>query len=210
MNHPVRLFALVVAHLLFGAGMGCRSAVEIHTIRSPLAHFDRYRTVAFDLSAQAPRAYTSSPHSAGVREHIEPIVARALEGRGYVLASNDHADLVVRIETGRREHEAPIGTMPLGGGVAGLPSPSGGDSAAGGVNVPGPAAIEPSYGGELDQEEKDLVEGAFVIDAFDAQTHTLVWHGSARTEVQTGPVDLERLRRAVESVMASFPASAGH
>lgn len=57
-----------------------------------------------------------------------------------------------------------------------------------------------------EDEEEDFVEGAFVIDAFDATTDELVWHGSARAEVNPSQIDEERLRRAVSSVMAAFPS----
>ena len=57
-----------------------------------------------------------------------------------------------------------------------------------------------------EDEEEDFVEGALVIDAFDAATDELVWHGSARAEVNPNQIDDERLRRAVTSVMATFPS----
>jgi len=57
-----------------------------------------------------------------------------------------------------------------------------------------------------EDEEEDFVEGALVIDALDAATEELVWHGSARAEVNPNQIDDERLRRAVTSVMATFPS----
>jgi hypothetical protein len=57
----------------------------------------------------------------------------------------------------------------------------------------------------LEDEEDDFVEGAFVIDAIDNGTGEMVWHGSARVEVEPGKVDEERLRRAVNTFLASFP-----
>ena len=56
-----------------------------------------------------------------------------------------------------------------------------------------------------EDEEDDFVEGAFVIDAIDNGTGEMIWHGLARVEVEPGKVDEERLRRAVNSVLASFP-----
>ena len=138
-----------------------------------------------------------------MRAHVAQAAASILRRRGYVLASSDQADLVLRVEAGRREHTitTTLGVMPLGEGVAGQPLPSGEGS------VPGPANIEPNYHGQLDEEKVDLVEGAFVIDVFDGRTGDIVWHGSMRRRVDSGPVDYEGLDRAVESVMASFPAS---
>lgn len=57
-----------------------------------------------------------------------------------------------------------------------------------------------------EDEEQDFVEGAFVIDAFDASTRELVWHGGARTQVDPRSVDSKLLAKAVLSVMSRFPA----
>jgi hypothetical protein len=198
------LSAALLLAVALSVGTGCTSGASIHTIRSPAAHFERYRTVAFDANLEAPNEYSLSPRSAGVRSHVQRFATSILQSRGYVLSDQQHADLVLRIEAGRRERKEPVstGTTPLGGGPGDVPPVAGADSA------PGPSAVETMYHGELDQEERDLVEGAFVIDAFDSETRELVWHGSARTEIVPGPVDYARLRRHVESVLAAFPARA--
>jgi hypothetical protein len=68
---------------------------------------------------------------------------------------------------------------------------------------------EPIRPGWLEEdEEQDFVEGSFVIDAFDASTRELVWHGGARTQVDPREVDAKLLGRAVQSVMSRFPARA--
>jgi hypothetical protein len=65
---------------------------------------------------------------------------------------------------------------------------------------------QPERPGWLDEdEEDDFVEGAFVIDAFDAASTKLVWHGSARAEVDPSRIDDQGLHRAVVSVLAGFP-----
>jgi hypothetical protein len=64
------------------------------------------------------------------------------------------------------------------------------------------------YFGFLDDERQDLVEGAFVIDTFDGQTHRMLWHGSAREVIDPSRANYDRLHRAVQKVMASFPARA--
>jgi len=60
-----------------------------------------------------------------------------------------------------------------------------------------------------EEESEDFVEGAFVIDAFDAASDQLVWHGAARGEAGSDRIDDDRLRRAVTSVLATFPAAVG-
>jgi G3E family GTPase len=57
-----------------------------------------------------------------------------------------------------------------------------------------------------EDEGEDFIEGSFVIDAVDGANHDLLWHGSARTEVDPNGIDENLLRRAVTSVMATFPA----
>src|SRR5208283_2779356 len=101
----------------------------------------------------------------------------------------------------------------LGGGAppgSGSTLPGGGSEPAGEGSVPGPTNIEMTYHGQFDEEERELVERAFIIDAFDRETRELVWHGSARTEVDPSPIAYERLRKAVESLLASFPSRPGY
>ena len=154
----------------------CTSAISTHSARSPTARFSGYRTFGFDSLASAPSRYVPSARSAEVRSRVRQQASKLLEAKGYVVAVDSKADLVIRVAAGRREQE---------------------------ISHPHPA---PRWLEE--DEEEDFVEGAFVIDAFDAATDELVWHGSARAEVDPNRIDDERLRRAVTSVMASFPSRA--
>ncbi|MBV9945926.1 MAG: hypothetical protein JOZ69_03665, partial [Myxococcales bacterium] len=52
------------------AGWGCASQSEIHSAQPPSAHFDRYRTVAFDAPSQPPKNYALSPATTEVRQHV--------------------------------------------------------------------------------------------------------------------------------------------
>jgi hypothetical protein len=60
-----------------------------------------------------------------------------------------------------------------------------------------------------ENETVDFVEGAFVIDAFEATTGELVYHGAAHAEIDQEHVDLARLTSAVDDVMEDFPARPG-
>jgi hypothetical protein len=179
--------ALVLAAASAGPAAACGSALDIHTIRAPAAHFERYRTVVFDVRAAAPENFTVSPRSARVAGFVEETAGDVLRARGYVVAAAAPADLHVTIEAGRRERRI-----------------SGPGASSIGTHEEA-SAVEMLHG-ELDREERDLVEGAFVIDVFDAPSRELLWHGSARTDVDRGAIDYERLRRAVVAVLASFPA----
>jgi len=177
------------------AVIDCASASDIHAIQSPGAHFELYRTVSFDPGQMPPGAYSTSPQSVDVWQHVREAATGVLESRGYVLAAPDKADLVVRIQVGRRQTTAPV-TSPIGL----QPTYPG--------YVPDYLPVVPPYHGYFDQEGQELVEGAFVIDAFDGKTHQLLWHGFARAVVRPEKVDYDHLGRDVESVLASFPSAA--
>ncbi|MGA3123442.1 MAG: DUF4136 domain-containing protein [Polyangiaceae bacterium] len=181
-----RLALSVVALCAIG---GCASELVVHTITAQNAQFGRYRTFSFDPSVAAPDKYVVAPQSAEVRSHIEQASAKILEARGYTLAATGGSDLVVRVETGRRQ--SPVEETPL--------PPTGEAHDTGGTQI--------AFGGApLDDERHDLVEGSFVIDAFDGQTHQMLWHSAAREVIDASHVDYDRLQRAIEKVMASFPA----
>jgi hypothetical protein len=187
MGRPSAALGAAFLAAILGAA-GCHSSVQVHAAQSPEADFEQYHTVAIDISPTAPDAdgYSAEhPQSAEARSEIHDSAARVLAARGYKFADKDGADLVLRIEEGRRTRRVTVTR----------PAPATSTS---------PAELK-SYRAQLEEVEKDLVEGAFAIDAFDARTHDLVWQGSARAEIQAGKVDHARLRRAVESVLRSFP-----
>ena len=110
MAHPVKISLLVLVAALMSGGSGCAPAIHVHAIQSPDAHFERYRTIAFDVSRRAPAGHAALPRLADVRDHVRQLAAEILQSRGYRLAARDQADLVVRVEAGRREVEVPTGT----------------------------------------------------------------------------------------------------
>ena len=169
MPRPRILFAL--AMLLVACST---SPAVVHTAQAPSAHFDRYRTFAFQSEPRAPVAFARSPQSAYVERRIEQVAAEVLRAKGYALSDAPAADLTIHVYAGRRARE-----------------------------VRQPERARPPWLEE--DEEDDFVEGAFVIDAFDA-TGELVWHGSARLEIDPQVVQEDRLRRAVSDVLTSFPS----
>jgi hypothetical protein len=54
---------------------------------------------------------------------------------------------------------------------------------------------------------EDAFEGSFSIDALDAATGELIWHGSAWLEIQPDEVNDEHLRRAVNDVLDGAAAA---
>ncbi|HXX69352.1 MAG TPA: DUF4136 domain-containing protein [Polyangiaceae bacterium] len=191
-------FGAVVEVVAIGcalAAVGCASTADIHTIKSPAAHFELYHSVAFDSERPPPPGdYSSSPQSADVWSHVKDTATHILQSRGYTLGEPGKTDLILRIEVGRRESTAPM-TSPIGL----QPTYPG--------YVPDYLPVAPPYHGYFDQESQELVEGAFVIDAFDGKSHELLWHGFSRAVIRPGQVNYADLQRHVESVLASFPAS---
>jgi Domain of unknown function (DUF4136) len=194
----MRISYLTIGAVALIIAAGCTSAADIHTIQSPSAHFGSYRTFSFDLRETSPGGYAASPRSEDVRAHVRETTTLILRNRGYVEARSDPADLILRIEVGRREAAAPptspIGLQPTYPGYQMDYLP-----------------VVPPYHGYFDVENQELVEGAIVIDAFEGRTHELLWHGFARSVItRPDKVDYDHLRRTVESVLASFPASNAH
>lgn len=58
-----------------------------------------------------------------------------------------------------------------------------------------------------DDENADFVEGAIVIDIFDAAHGTKVWHGASRANIDPDHIDPALIHRAVHGLLAPFPAA---
>jgi tRNA A37 threonylcarbamoyladenosine dehydratase len=61
----------------------------------------------------------------------------------------------------------------------------------------------------MGNETTEIVEGALVIDVFDAATSEFVWRGTASARIDPEKVDVARIRRAVSEVLARFPRREG-
>lgn len=168
--------ALVVASLA-AVVLACGPTIHVETTQATSARFARYHTFAFETDAGSPTDFAPSPRSAYVRARIEQIAEPLLESKGYLLAAVGPADLTIRVSSGRRERELRV-----------------------------PVPNESRFARRPDERKEDVVEGSFGIDAIDVATGELVWHGSARLEVQPDQVNEERLRRAVNEVLAALPA----
>jgi hypothetical protein len=58
-------------------------------------------------------------------------------------------------------------------------------------------------------ENAEFVEGALVIDAFDASTRARVWHGWTEGRVRLDRIDAPQLAQSVRGLLGSFPSSGG-
>ena len=106
---------------------------------------------------------------------------------GYGVVENARADVIFRIQAGRRERDLVITIRPI-------PVIFGG--------------IQPEYYRQFERDGDGLMDGMFVIDSFDRRTGALVWHATAQTAINPGQIDHERLRNAVRAAFAAFPAVA--
>lgn len=71
-------------HLVLLLGLvACSPSIAVETAQSPTAHFDRYRTYAFE-HAGAPSGFAGSPHSAYVKVRLESLTESVLESKRYV------------------------------------------------------------------------------------------------------------------------------
>jgi hypothetical protein len=53
----------------------------------------------------------------------------------------------------------------------------------------------------------DEVDGALVVDAFDARNGMSVWHGSSRAEINPDRADEALLEASVTDLFVSFPTA---
>jgi hypothetical protein len=160
------------------SALGCSSGVDVHSIQSPAAHFADYQTFTIEDRSLPPAEFSPSPQSADVRADIRESATLILQSLGYSPAQPDHADLLVRIEEGRRRRQFPI---------------------------LGFEHTDAAGRAEYQALSATTEEGAFDIDAFDRKTKELVWRGWARADVTPRTIDHARLLRAVESVLRAFP-----
>jgi len=170
-------FALSLASLCGALSItGCVEPVSIHTVTSPAASFAQYRTFSFGVAEGAPRGYRSSPFSEDVRTRVQPLIAEAMNERGYT-AVPAHGDLVIRFGSGRRIvaiHEA---TPPEGEqSEVGFPA-----------------------------QDYDEVEASLVIDAFDGASGVRVWHGTSRVDIAPDKANQPHIHRTITDMFASFP-----
>jgi hypothetical protein len=121
--------------------------------------------------------FTPSPQSSLVRQHVEQMTGTVLVAKGYAPVSVAGTPPDMAIRVSAGRREREIRR---------------------------PVRVRPDW--LVEDESEDFVEGSFVIDAFDAATDQLLWHGSARLEVEPATVNEERLRRAANAVLTSFPS----
>jgi Domain of unknown function (DUF4136) len=78
------------------------SAPTVRTAVNPTASFDRYQTFSMGSPEGPPRGFQTSAQSAEVQRRLQPLIAAALEQRGYTPATGK-GDLVILFGSGRRE-----------------------------------------------------------------------------------------------------------
>jgi putative membrane protein len=156
----------------------CAQSVSVHTVADSSAQFDRYRTFSFGFLEGPPPGYASSPWSGEARRRIEPVLAAALMEKGYRPASGK-GDLIVGFGSGRRVTRIREATPPEGQQSV--------------TQTP-----------HFDYQELD---GALVVDMFDAGSGVRVWHGSSRVELDPDRADSPLLERSVKALLATFPTA---
>jgi hypothetical protein len=77
-------------------------STSVHTLANPAASFDQYRTFSFGPPEGPPVGYRVSPPSAEVQRRLQPLIAAALQQRGYVPATGK-GDILIMFGSGRRE-----------------------------------------------------------------------------------------------------------
>jgi hypothetical protein len=88
--------------LVLLASAACSTSSSIQTATNPVASFDHYRTFSIGAPEGPPAGYETSIQSAEVQRLVAPLIAAALQRRGYALAAAK-GDLVITFGSGRRQ-----------------------------------------------------------------------------------------------------------
>ena len=75
---------------------------SVRTAVNPTASFDRYQTFSMGSPEEPPKGFQTSAQSAEMRRRLQPLIAAALEQRGYAPATGK-GDFVILFGSGRRE-----------------------------------------------------------------------------------------------------------
>jgi hypothetical protein len=184
MTRGVRASASLVLVALVGAAAGCASAappVAVQVAQSPTAHFERYRTFAFETTREAPADFNATPEAAYVQARVEELAGGWLRRKGYSPEeAGARPDMIIRVSAGRRELWA---------------------------EVHDPNAARYDRRGQTQEEE--VLEGSFAIEAQDSVTRERLWRGLAVGAIRPGEPDEPQLEHAVDLTMGSFPGRHG-
>lgn len=153
----------------------CAPPIQSHGEFVPAAPYAEMRTFSSAAPLSTPIGYQATARSAVVVEQMKPMIAAALEAKGWVQASPGEGDITIACAAGRRDAESRVR----------LPWRI--------TNVTGEAF-----------EDRDFVEGGIVIDAFD-RNNGQIWHGAARTEIDPMKPSQVRLQNAVNAALSRFP-----
>lgn len=149
--------------------------IESHGEFVPAAPYAEMRTFSFIAPEATPAGFQPTARSAVVVEQMKPMIAAALEAKGWVQAQPGEGDITIACAAGRRDAE---------------------------THRRLPWRISNITGEEF--EDRDFVEGGIVIDAFD-RSNGQIWHGAARTEIDPMKPSQVRLQNAVNAAMSRFP-----
>lgn len=83
--------------------VACAPDVQVHAASVPAADFAQYRTYSFGVPEAAPVGYALTARSVEVERRLQPLIAAALEQKGYVASAGREGDMVVRFASGARE-----------------------------------------------------------------------------------------------------------
>ena len=158
---------------------GCGASVKFYTRTEPGAEF-RYHTFAVVSDESAPTGFHRLPVATEIQTVINDAATTRLVDKGYRVASLP--DLVIHVGVGKRRARREDSQ----------------EQDATGSQV---TADDPD--GSFNYDER-----ALVFDVFDTKTQRRVWQGIARQIMTTDKVDLDAVRRAVNSIFDRMPGPA--
>ena len=187
MNTPARL--LLACLVLIG---GCTTKPPTHVMRDPQAHFESFKTFAWDSGqGQEPGQTVNEPLTI-VNSQIRGAITNELQQKGYAESqAGAKPDLLLRYETAAAE-KIKSNPFRIGIGMGGY-----GSNGAAGVGV-------------SSSDVKNIKEGTLVLRVIDPVRNAEVWNGRVSRELGKGGVpDPALIKSAVSELLSDFPAVGG-
>jgi len=172
-THSGRCLAPLLVALALALVGGC-SSIKVTQEFAPGTDFSPYRTFAMMPAAEQDERFRRPPLPPAAPRRIEDALTRELIARGLRPAGAAQADLSVAYHVGRRK-----GMDPSTYGQT--------------YKWTGPSA-------QAVPIQREIEEGALLVDLVDARTGRLVWRGEAK-----GKPDPREIDAAAAAVLAQYP-----
>lgn len=188
LNYLLKSISLLsLCALLTGCGATASGVITDYDREANFSDYNTYFwTDEFQMRNNGAQKVDPLFYNTLVRKRLKQAIQQEMEGRGYVLSSEDPDILVNAQVIVQEDNRGQRYVSPYAYGFYSFGSPY--------------------YAGDAGTEK----EGNVVIELIDPNEHQLVWQGYARGVLDEGTEDKrEELRKAVSLIFGEFPYRAG-